>query len=186
MGAINAGTALSVGYTRPSTVAYEGSANGQITLPGTITYGSAVLLQGVTTAFHPNSRIKIECKTVTSGVANSWRNLGIYTVATGANIPTDTVLKVQDTIVANDCTAASSSIRVTMVSNVVTVGDHDLTKTNTLNTGERISIDVSGATTFNTVIKSIEYHSTVSATGGSQGFIILSEESADSHAADIT
>merc|ERR1711939_1269537 len=88
----------------------------------------AVLLQGATTAFHPNSRVKIECQTVTSGVADTWRNLGIYTVS-ASTIPTTEVLVVDETIVANDCTAASSSIRVSSVSNVIAVKDHGLTKT---------------------------------------------------------
>merc|ERR1711939_683797 len=152
---VNQGDAMLVAYTRPSTVTYTGSDNGQITLPGTITFGSAVLMQGVTTAFHPNSRVRTECQTVTSGVADTWRNLGVYTVATGAaNIPTDTVLKVQETIVANDCTAASSSIRITQVSNVVKSVEYHADVTGTGGTKGFIILEEEGADSYSADVAS--------------------------------
>merc|ERR1711939_1046665 len=152
----------------------------------TITYsGSTPLLQGATTAFHPNSRVKIECQTVTSGVADTWRNLGVYTVS-DTTIPTTTVLVVKETIVANDCTAASQSIRITSVSNVITVKDHDLSKTTSLAAGDRVRVTVSGTKhEFATTVKSIEYHSGVTETAAAKGFIILEEEFSDAYGTDL-
>jgi len=200
--AVNAGTSLTISYTKPSTVTYGGvtgqeealitdsadrtEADGGFTRYTKITWEGDALQQDAATTFHPNSRIKIECKTTTSGTAGTFRNLGIYTVD---GVPTATTLSVSETIVDNDCTAgADKVVRITQVSNIITVGDHDFRETTSLVSDERISFTVDGTTSsVNTVVKSVQYHSDVTLTnvGSSKGFIILKEEAADSLSASV-
>merc|ERR1712196_326630 len=110
---------MNIGYTRPSTVVVTNS-NVQIDIAAkTITTTDANTFgQDVNGIFHMNSKIKIEYEYQLNGV-NTYRNLGVYTVST-STAPTDTVITVKETIVANTCTAASSTVRITQVSNVIT------------------------------------------------------------------
>jgi len=173
------GNALSVGYTRPSTVTITDAAS-QIDIAAKTITVTTNTMTGVTDTFHPNSKIRVECQYSLQGVL-TYRNLGVYTVST-ATIPTATVITVKETIVANSCTAASSNVRITSVSNVFTVGAHDITKTTTIGAGKRVRFIVTSGSHVKevaTTIKSLEYHD-------SKGFIILNDESSDVLSADVT
>jgi len=166
------GGSLAVGYTRPSTVSVEQVDKVAIDVSAsTITFTDNTMT-GVTDTFHPSTKIKVECRYVLNSV-NTYRNLGIYTVS-ASTVPTATVITVDETIVANECSSAAT-VKVTSVSNVIVLGDHDITKTTTLSAGNRVKF---GTNEVDTTVASTQYH-------GSVGYIIFAEENTDTLSADV-
>lgn len=118
-----ASSTVTVGYNSPSDVQVTNAAAyiAAGSTSTTITMGAAVLSVGVTSRFFPTTRVKVECG---GASASSWRNLGIYTVASS----TDTVLTLDEVIPAStihtDCgtSGTPANVRVTMVSHVIRTG----------------------------------------------------------------
>jgi len=161
-------TTLEFGYTRPYSVSKTGTSDVTISVAAsTITFATAdSLLQGVTNNFYPNTKIKIECQYTLNG-GTQYRNLGIYTVS-ATTVPTTTVLTVDETIVANTCTVASSTVRITSISNVITAQAYDVTKMQEYGLGQRVKFS---GWTGDATIASAEFHS--AANSAVKGYFIL-------------
>jgi len=169
--------------------------------------------------YHPGSRIRVECQ-YTLNSASVYRDLGIYTIASGKDpndrstadttnypLPTTadddgdggagshqlTTISLEEVIVANECSSTDfdKTIRITQVSNVISVGAVDpwqLQET----TGIRIKL----GSALNSIVhgdRGIQYHASMAgAWDGSaleqitMGYYILADESANMGTSEAT